>query len=82
MTQAEHTQLQPAISHKVEELRRELSRLTAQLKDISSQVGEKAHEAVDVTREWTREHPLTALGVSASAGLAIGFLLGMLVSRR
>lgn len=71
-----------ALSQRVDELRREITQIARQAGVCGEQVREKAQEAVEIAEQWTREHPLTAVGVSAGCGAVLGFLLGMLVGRK
>lgn len=47
-------------------------------KGIAAQAGQQLNQGVGVTTEYVKERPLQAVGIAAG----IGFLLGLLVSRR
>ncbi|XZG70205.1 DUF883 family protein [Chitinibacteraceae bacterium HSL-7] len=55
-----------------------LSVARAKLQETERLVGAKAKEAARVTDTYVHDHPWTAVGVAAG----VGFLLGLLVSRR
>jgi ElaB/YqjD/DUF883 family membrane-anchored ribosome-binding protein len=50
----------------------------AKLREIQNNVTESTKVAAKVTDDWVHTNPWTALGVAAG----VGFLLGMLISRR
>ena len=78
----EEEQVQAKLLQKAEDLRREFTQFAKQMKAYSGQAREKAVEAVEVAAEWTKDHPLTAIGIAAGLGASVGFLLGMLVGRK
>jgi len=55
-----------------------LESVKAKLKETEALVTDKAKEAARVTDEYVRENPWQTVGIAA----AVGFLVGMLVSRR
>jgi len=60
----------------------ERAKVLQRVKEYGYEVREKASEVVDVACDWTREHPLTAIGISVGFGAAVGFLVGLLVARK
>ncbi len=63
-----------------------------EVKELRSKVADLRHDLADVlkmtkdkvvtgTAEWTKAHPLAAIGIAAGLGASIGFGIGMLVGR-
>ncbi|MBM4034514.1 MAG: hypothetical protein FJ291_22440 [Planctomycetes bacterium] len=63
-----------------------------EVKELGAKVADLRHDLADVLRltkdkvvtgttEWTKAHPLAALGIAAGLGASIGFAVGMLVGR-
>lgn len=48
------------------------------LEELQHQLADRSRAAMHTTNDWVRAHPWGAVG----AGAGIGFLLGLLVSRR
>lgn len=55
-----------------------LHRAKLRLGEAQASVAENTKAAVRATDDWVHQHPWTAVGV----GAGVGFLLGLLVSRR
>lgn len=60
---------------KVGEARKRLSAALESGREIYGRVREKAVEGAKTADEAVREHPYTAIGIAASVGALIGFLL-------
>ncbi len=54
---------------------RKLGEARGRLDDARIAVAERARGVADTTHEYARENPWTILGISAAAGLLVGFLL-------
>ncbi len=80
--QALLTQAAQASGQQAQELRSraadELQRAKARLDELRDRLAEHSRAAMDATDEWVRAHPWGAAGL----GAGVGFLLGLLLSRR
>lgn len=59
-------------------LNENLQRARALLKDSEAGLREHSRAAVEATEQYVHQHPLQSVGIAAG----VGFLLGLLVSRR
>lgn len=49
--------------------------------DLQNQVQECTRNMVHSTDEYVHEHPWTTIGIAAAAALAVGFVIGLALSR-
>jgi ElaB/YqjD/DUF883 family membrane-anchored ribosome-binding protein len=61
-----------------QELRGKMHDLDIGFRDLARVAKEKI---VTSTKEWTKEHPLAALGIAVGLGASVGFAIGLLVGR-
>ena len=64
------------IEHSRERLRDELHQLRSRLGELEADASARIRNASRQTDEAVREHPYSAMGVAAVAGVLLGFLLG------
>ncbi|GIZ13897.1 YqjD family protein [Pseudomonas sp. NCCP-436] len=58
-----------------EEIRNSLNRARETLQDAETNLRERGKEAIEATEGYVHKYPWQALGLSAIAGLLLGFLL-------
>ena len=55
--------------------------LREKYEELQNQVQERTRSMVNSTDEYVHEHPWTTIGIAAAAALAIGFVVGLALSR-
>jgi ElaB/YqjD/DUF883 family membrane-anchored ribosome-binding protein len=59
-----------------ERLRKEVSQLRVQLSDLEHRAASRLRETAHATDQVVHQHPYSAMGIAALAGVLLGFVLG------
>lgn len=59
-----------------EQLRQQVARLRVQLADFEHRAASRLREGAQATDRAVHEHPYSAMGIAALAGVLLGFVLG------